>query len=292
MADDLVRLVLKREKEREASIVKGLNRFFSRIEKARGQVQRIAETVVTNLAKIATWVEQNHEKISATFEVLGKALEQYNLTIQESSRVLRKYKWFISPSLPPSFVFQAVKIGRKKGNQRKAINSIFVTYFSQGNYSNLMAMVNTWTTNPLFTPHKMKIIKDCVFALQNAKPGNNPSNVVLPALISQIEGTSNAYKKSKGFKALASKQKDRHKEWIAWFKSQTSSQFLLTPELIELSNYIFLDVLFQTAIPNQPLGRPFTFSRHKILHGEFLTYGRIDNTIRAFLILDFLAALK
>lgn len=35
-----------------------------------------------------------------------------------------------------------------------------------------------------------------------------------------------------------------------------------------------------------------TFNRHKIMHGEYLKYGRIDNTIRAFLILDFLATLS
>lgn len=288
MDDDLLRL----RKEKETSLGKKLDRFFSEFEKAREQAQLAATKFAKGLTRFATWVDQNQEKISATFKALGKALEQYNLSVQESSRVLRKYKWFISPSLPPHFIFQAVTIGRKKGNQRKAINAIFVTYFSQDDYYNLMAMVNTWSTNPLFPPRRIKIVKDCVSTLQNAKSGNNPSNVVLPTLIAQIDGTANAYKRSKGFKALASNQKGRHKEWVTWFITQTSSQFLLTPELVALSNYIFLDVLFQTAIPNQPLVRPFTFSRHKIMHGEFLTYGRMDNTIRAFLLLDFLAALK
>lgn len=70
------------------------------------------------------------------------------------------------------------------------------------------------------------------------------------------------------------------------------NQNIMTESMLELTNYIFFEVLFQSAYHDQPLGNPYTFSRHKIMHGEFLTYGRKDNVIRAFLILDFLAALK
>ena len=62
--------------------------------------------------------------------------------------------------------------------------------------------------------------------------------------------------------------------------------------MLDLANEIFLNILFQIAYPGKPLKTPFTFNRHKIIHGEYLKYGRIDNTIRAFLILDFLATLS
>jgi len=46
-------------------------------------------------------------------------------------------------------------------------------------------------------------------------------------------------------------------------------------------------------IPQKVKYRPFfQFSRHKIMHGEDLQFGTIDNVIRAFLLLDFLANLK
>jgi len=77
------------------------------------------------------------------------------------------------------------------------------------------------------------------------------------------------------------------KVWKGWFKGLTPNQ-----KLLDLANDIFLNILFQRAQPGQPLETPFTFSRHKIMHGEYLRYGRIDNTIRAFLILDFLATLS
>lgn len=50
-------------------------------------------------------------------------------------------------------------------------------------------------------------------------------------------------------------------------------------------------VICQKSQIGKPLEAPFTFSRHKILHGGYVKYGRIDNTIRAFLVLDFLASL-
>jgi len=58
--------------------------------------------------------------------------------------------------------------------------------------------------------------------------------------------------------------------------------------LDELANEVFLNILFQGSQRGEPLKTPFTFNRHKIMHGEYVKYGRIDNTIRAFLILDFL----
>jgi hypothetical protein len=118
--------------------------------------------------------------------------------------------------------------------------------------------------------------------MRNAKDKCNPSNFVIPTLIAQIDGIRIEFMDQNG---LSFWTKD--KVWKRWFEGQTSNQ-----ELLDLANDIFLNILFQKSQPGKPLETPFTFSRHKIMHGEYLRYGRIDNTIRAFLILDFLATLS
>ena len=75
-------------------------------------------------------------------------------------------------------------------------------------------------------------------------------------------------------------------KWKVWWEQTFNQDFL------DLANDIFLNILFQDSKSGQPLDIPFIFNRHKIMHGEQFRYGRTDNTIRAFLILDFLASLK
>lgn len=270
-----------------------------RIAETFGQVIKQYQLNARNLAEVLTpqinnlqkWVEQN-KKIFDSYTKFWHAFQKrYRIAEQEAIRILKKYKWFITPSLPLDFVFEAVKIGRGKGNQRKAINRLFVDYFSSDNFKHLENLLDGCETNKIFKP-RMKIFKDCVFAMRNAKDKCNPSNFVIPTLIAQIDGILREFMEQNGLSFDLKKRRWEDKKgnfvnWKAWFRGQTSNQ-----ELLDLANDIFLSILFQKSDPGKPLTTPFTFSRHKIMHGEYLKYGRIDNTIRAFLILDFLATLS
>jgi len=236
------------------------------------------------------WAEQNKRALDI-YKKFWPTFEESNIAKQEAGQILKKYKWLLSLHLPSSFIFKVAKIGRKKGNQRRAMNRLFVDYFSSGDFTNLSTLVDRWEKIAIFKP-RMKIFRDCVSALINAKGNSNPSNFVLPTLIAQIDGIQTEFMKQNGlsFDPKARKWKDKKGIPInqkAWFKSQTSNQ-----RWLDLANDIFLNILFQKSLPGEPLETPFTFNRHKIMHGEYLKYGRIDNTIRAFLILDFLAALS
>ena len=214
--------------------------------------------------------------------------KNYDIAEEEAVEVLARYKWFVSASLSVAFVYQAVNIGRKKGNQRKAINSLFVDHFSSNNFRNLSALVNGWKENKIFKP-RMRIFRDCVATLRNARGRSNPSNLVLPVLIAQIDGVSAEYLKGNGLVRNKQEWRDSNGnkvKWKEWFKNQTPDG-----DMEALATDLFINVFFQEAWPGVPLKKPFTLSRHKIMHGESIRYGRIDNTIRAFLILDFIANL-
>ena len=214
--------------------------------------------------------------------------KKYENSEQEAVKILRKYKWFITLSMPMKFVFIVVQIGRRKGNQRKLMNKLFVDYYTTNNFSNLEILMKRWESNAIFKP-RMKILWDCIFFLRNSKRGTNPSNVVIPTLIAQIDGIQNEFMKQQGLTYEKLKLKNAKGEtidWKKWFKDQPPNN-----KMDELTKDIHVNFLFQKALPGQSLATPFTFNRHKIMHGESLKYGRIDNTIRAFLMLDFFATI-
>jgi hypothetical protein len=137
---------------------------------------------------------------------------------------------------------------------------------------------------------------DCVVAVKMAsKKGINEANVVLPTLITQIDGALTDYLNSKGL------QWDS--DYDDWVDTRTGkvrkvgrkTQFknakpkVLTTPLDDLANDIFLNILFQRSQKGKPLATPFNFNRHKIIHGESVRYGRKDYLIRAFMVLDLLA---
>lgn len=185
-----------------------------RIAESFGPVIKQYQLIARNLSKVLTpkiifwqrWVEQN-KKIFDSYAKFWHAFQkQYRIAEQEAIQILSKYKWFITPSLPLNFVFKAVKIGGRRGNQRKAINRLFVDYFSSENFKNLENLVDGWGTNKIFKP-RMKIFMDCVFAMRNAKDKCNPSNFVLPTLIAQIEGIQIEFMEQNGLSFDLKKKK-------------------------------------------------------------------------------------
>lgn len=110
----------------------------------------------------------------------------------------------------------------------------------------------------------------------------------MPALIAQIDGIQREFLIKNNFKPEWTKFKFNGKG--KKMNQNEAWQYIYSPEdeFSSIINDHILDVLFATAILGKPLKTPITFSRHKIMHGELLDYGTKPNTIRTFLILDFL----
>jgi hypothetical protein len=191
--------------------------------------------------------------------------------------------------LDVGFAYKVVRIGRRPGNQRQAVNKLFIDHFSERNFRRLGGLVEGWKDNDILKP-RLKILRDCVSPLKRSAPRSNPSNVILPALIAQIDGITVDFMKSKGFSLRRGKWKDANGNPIdrnTWFNGQVPSN-----RMEALAARLLVTILFQNAWHGVPLKIPSTFSRHKIMHGESMKYGRMENTIRAFLIIDFLASLE
>jgi len=103
------------------------------------------------------WAEQNRAIFYSYTKFWEDFQLKYKIAAQDAVQILRKYKWFITPSLPFDFVFKAVKIGRRGGNQCKTINRSFVDYLTSNDFGNLETLVGGWETNIIFKP-RMKIL--------------------------------------------------------------------------------------------------------------------------------------
>lgn len=274
--------------------------FIQPLRQITEQYKLLAD-VITNSLKPQIdfwnkWAEQNR----SVFESIGKFWkdfqEKYNIAEPKATRILQRYKWFISPSLPLTSVFEVMELDKRKGRQDKAVNKFFIDYFSDNQWKNLETMVSGWRSKTLLKK-RIKILENCVFILKNSSSKKvNLVTVILPTLISQIDGLLSDYLYSKGISWQCDYddfiQGGRIRRIGRKSQFRTNRSKTMTTKLDDLANDIFLNILFQKSQKGQPLETPFNFNRHKIIHGENTNYGRKDYLIRTFLIIDFLAYLK
>jgi len=244
---------------------------------------------------VTNWIDENQAIFANINNFLANLHKQYGIVETEAIAILRKYKWFISPSMPTVLVFQIVKLDKNEGRQDKHVNKLFIDWFSSDNWENLEDMVTSWESEPLLKK-RMKILKDCVNTLKQVEDKQiNTANVILPTLISQIDGALTDYLNLKGLKwDVLYDDHVRKREVRVGRKSQFENHIsqALPEKLDVLARDIFLNILLQGSQYDKPLTTPFNFNRHKIMHGENVRYGRKDYLIRAFMVLDFLAYLE
>ena len=126
---------------------------------------------------------------------------------------------------------------------------------------------------------------DCVLMMKTSSARVNVANVVLPTIIVQIDGIINDYLNDNNQQHMGYRARNKHLD-------KYPIPFDLSHNLDEAAKDVFLNVLFQNADTGAPLANPFYFNRHKILHAEFIKYGKESYLVRAFMLLDILASLK
>lgn len=275
-----------------AEVVKKISdaqfRFVEDLEPVIEQIQSMAKIINESLKPQIDfwqkWAEQNKRIFDSFSNFWIEFQRKYNVAEQKATQILRKYKWFITPSMPLSFVFKVVKLGEKQGRQDKAVNNLFTMYFEVNNWNNLEVMVDSWKNNPLLKK-RYKILSDCVAIIKlGSKKKINVSNIVLPTLITQIDGALSDYMESKNVSWNG--YRDRNT------KIRINKPKVFTNKLDNQATDIFLNILFQGSQRGRSLETPFNFNRHKIIHGEIVKYGRKDYMIRAFMVLDLLTYFK
>jgi len=252
-------------------------------------------------------IEQLSSLIVEGMKNLFVNMDIYQTKIQPK---LRDNNWFFTSSMD-AHLWNYI---RNNIDQQKDIesflNKAFVSYFSSDNFDNLDYMVKQWQHSQLLSD-RFHILKECVSVLKdstNEKSNiENPNYLIIPTLIAQIEGSMTNYllkndydydgQKLKNVKngEISNKEIFFRKEVSDFLKAEYAKGSVISTFLLEEGNtaiHLLLDILFQQAFPEEKMDDlKFPFSRHKIMHGQFLGYGNLEDTIRLFLILDFISDL-
>lgn len=280
--------------------IKNLDSIFN--NSAISQAAMILNVIQPQISFWNDWLNNNRQifKFYEDSNAFWKNVRKhYNISKKKALTCIKKYNWFISPSMDPSIVYNIVSVCKSDSKSKWGdINHVFYDYFLEDNCEKLNLFVDNWSSNPIFEG-RMKIIRDCVEIIKNHPKNVNFSNLVVPVLISQIDGIQMEFMNQRGLKVDKKKvvcdfegnrKKDEHRQNIK--HRQYIRELTSNDEFLDAMNDVFLDVLFQHTERGEDHKTSIKFSRHKIMHGEHFTYGRKYNAIRCFMILDFFHGLS
>lgn len=280
--------------------IKNLDSIFN--NSAISQAAMILNAIQPQISFWNDWLNNNRQifKFYEDSNAFWKNVRKhYNISKKKALTCIKKYNWFISPSMDPSIVYNIVSVCKSDSKSKWGdINHVFYDYFLEDDCEKLNLFVDNWSSNPIFEG-RMKIIRDCVEIIKNHPKNVNFSNLVVPVLISQIDGIQMEFMNQRGLKVDKKKvvcdfegnrKKDEHGQNIK--HRQYIRELTSNDEFLDAMNDVFLDVLFQHTERGEDHKTSIKFSRHKIMHGEHFTYGRTYNAIRCFMILDFFHGLS
>lgn len=280
--------------------IKNLDSIFN--NSAISQATMILNAIQPQISFWNDWLNNNRQifKFYEDSNAFWKNVRKhYNISKKKALTCIKKYNWFISPSMDHSIVYNIVSVCKSDSKSKWGdINHVFYDYFLEDNCEKLNLFVDNWSSNPIFEG-RMKIIRDCVEIIKNHPKNVNFSNLVVPVLISQIDGIQMEFMNQRGLKVDKKKvvcdfegnrKKDEHRQNIK--HRQYIRELTSNDEFLDAMNDVFLDVLFQHTERGEDHKTSIKFSRHKIMHGEHFTYGRKYNAIRCFMILDFFHGLS
>lgn len=280
--------------------IKNLDSIFN--NSAISQAAIILNAIQPQISFWNDWLNNNRQifKFYEDSNAFWKNVRKhYNISKKKALTCIKKYNWFISPSMDPSIVYNIVSVCKSDSKSKWGdINHVFYDYFLEDDCEKLNLFVDNWSSNPIFEG-RMKIIRDCVEIIKNHPKNVNFSNLVVPVLISQIDGIQMEFMNQRGLKVDKKKvvcdfegnrKKDEHGQNIK--HRQYIRELTSNDEFLDAMNDVFLDVLFQHTERGEDHKTSIKFSRHKIMHGEHFTYGRKYNAIRCFMILDFFHGLS
>lgn len=223
---------------------------------------------------------------------------------------LYKNGWIITPYIKDKLVKDQLLTADLLRKTNSQINRIYEDYFTNDNYREIELMIKSWKTNKLFEP-RIPIFLSCLIILRTFRKNKknlkkvNPCSVIMPVLISQIDGISLSYARNKGLILNITRLKDkvtgRHFDNLSmWMMMQPAASFS-EPNAVKLLYFVLFANTYPVgqekathrSLEKPKVIRPFLiYNRHKILHGEDIKYGTIDNLLRCFLVLDFFANLR
>ena len=217
--------------------------------------------------------------------MLPEIFRGFEKIIEENERAVEAFRhagWPIAPSMPKDLIARITELDAE-GKTRFA-SQVIMSYYKRQNYKNLNSMVDGWETHPLFVP-RMHIVKDALAAHCNGQ-----YTLSIPALLPLIEGVLHDY-------IRLNKLVESHKitETIKTAIGDTDDQDIA---IWAIANILFLQLennvydKFDYKIELSKSRKSRKINRHTVLHGVATHYNKSAYSLRVFLILDAISALR
>jgi hypothetical protein len=202
---------------------------------------------------------------------------------KEAVEAFRAAGWLITPSMPKQLKERVVNL-HKQGKSRYATQTI-LGYYRRDNHYNLRHTVESWKEHPLFAP-RMHIIQSALDAHCDGS-----YTLSIPALLPVVEGILNEYVRINN---LTARFGSIHQVYNTVLEAQDryslATQAIVNTLLYLLRSNIYLFTDFENELGKSIQNRKTT--RHTVLHGIDVNYDKPSNSLRVFLVLDALTALK
>lgn len=214
-------------------------------------------------------------RIAETINSFQNNIKKNCTSMDKISSILAEYNYLLPLTLPLgvySDLLEYLNNTKESANREKEIDNLLLKLFSYKKWEMASEIVSKLNNNDKINTKRIVILEDCIKVLKR-NGRKTAANTILPVLIAQIDGI--------WVDILGSKDKDKLKNTIKNMKND---------KYANPARELLVDILFQytrTAIPVKS-----DFCRNKILHGEEVEYGSINNVIRAFLIIEFLDSIK
>lgn len=256
-------------------------------------ISNIGELLRPQIDIWSKWFLNNQniiESYNKSIKYWEKFYEEYKIKESEAITYLKKYHWFISPNMESSIVYDIVLIAKSESeHKKKDINHLFYDYFFGKKCKNLKNLIELWEEN-IYFKKRIKFFKSCINLINNSPNNFNFSNFIVPLLITQIDGIQNEIMRDNNLNINLNDYPDGEDIYGKKLGKQDKYFRLISEnnELYDAINDVFLSILFQTTYFGEGYNAPMHLSRHKILHGENINFGRKEYAVRCLMILDFL----
>jgi hypothetical protein len=257
------------KKDDEINLINTIFCFIKTLQNISDSIVQVITPYAEPFKKFQKFCEENKSELSQfIIDIITQLQKVNNYLSRDLFEKLIKYGWVLPDSLPISVaggLFRKIEEADLKIVDEQIIfDDFFINEFSSNNWEYLSDIYDDWENNKKIKQERLNIIKDCLFVIKNPDCKNVAANVVIPTLIAQIEGL------------ICDK-----------FGDKCSLKDNLNNQLEEVAKYMLYDTLFKYSkygdLSN--LKDP-SLSRNKILHGEYTEYGKVENIIKLFLLIE------
>lgn len=149
------------------------------------------ENLIEQIKRLNSETEQAIKEWEKRIENLGIPEKHIRLTLLEVDKLALKYGWVTdwghTTPAETDDLLREWSDAKTSEEQEQMISNYFIEYYTRGNFGKFDEFLATWYENPIFKK-RMLIFQDSLFAIKSGGQSFNPSNLVVPVLISQTDG--------------------------------------------------------------------------------------------------------